>query len=69
MTSTGEGAGLVEFYEVVPSVIVAPTSAVIVVGDVWGWNGGRIRAIADTLAGDGYAVVVPKHSSLPRAEL
>lgn len=28
---------------------------------VWGWNGGRTRAIADTLAAeDGYKVVVPK---------
>ena len=58
VVSTGEGAGAVEFYETSPTG--AFTSAVIVVADVWGWNGGRTRAICDTLAEDGYLVVCPK---------
>jgi dienelactone hydrolase len=37
-----------------------PTSAVVICADVYGWNGGHTRAIADTLAGRGYLVVVPK---------
>jgi dienelactone hydrolase len=28
--------------------------------DVWGWNGGRVRAIADALAANGHLVVVAK---------
>ncbi len=28
--------------------------------DIWGWNGGRTRAIADLLASDGAVVIVPK---------
>ena len=34
--------------------------ALILFPDVWGWNSGRIRAIADALAGEGYIVAVPK---------
>ena len=34
--------------------------AVIIAPDVWGWNGGRTRAIADLLASSGYYVVVLK---------
>jgi dienelactone hydrolase len=38
-----------------------PSAALLLCPDVWGWNGGRIRAIADGLAGDhGYLVVVAK---------
>ena len=35
-------------------------NAVVLVPDVWGWNGGRTRVIADSLADIGYAVIVPK---------
>jgi len=38
----------------------SPSAAVIVCPDVWGWNGGRTRAIADALSDAGYVVVVPK---------
>lgn len=33
--------------------------------DVWGWNGGRVRAIADALADQGYLVVVGKFLATP----
>ena len=36
-------------------------TCVIVVGDVWGYNGGRLRALADHFARAGdYGVLVPK---------
>jgi dienelactone hydrolase len=38
----------------------APTKALLLCPDVWGWNGGRIRAVADAFAGEGYLVAVPK---------
>ena len=41
------------------------TSAVIVAPDVWGWNGGRTRAIADSIAAKGHIVVVPKLLATP----
>eukprot|EP00349_Pseudokeronopsis_sp_Brazil_P000440 CAMPEP_0202964104 /NCGR_PEP_ID=MMETSP1396-20130829/8179_1 /ASSEMBLY_ACC=CAM_ASM_000872 /TAXON_ID= /ORGANISM="Pseudokeronopsis sp., Strain Brazil" /LENGTH=258 /DNA_ID=CAMNT_0049685941 /DNA_START=38 /DNA_END=814 /DNA_ORIENTATION=+ len=34
--------------------------AIVLVPDIYGWNGGRTRNIADFLAGEGYYVVVPK---------
>ena len=37
-----------------------PSAALLLCPDVWGWNGGRMRAIADSLAKEGYAVAVPK---------
>lgn len=37
-----------------------PTSAIILCPDIWGWNGGRVRAIADHFAGT-YMVVIPKY--------
>lgn len=37
----------------------SPTSAIILLPDIWGWNGGRIRAIADYFAST-YMVVIPK---------
>eukprot|EP00041_Stephanoeca_diplocostata_P016087 m.312897 g.312897 ORF g.312897 m.312897 type:complete len:271 (-) comp20247_c0_seq2:90-902(-) len=36
------------------------TEAVIVFPDVWGWNTGRIRAIADGFAECGYKTIIPK---------
>jgi len=38
----------------------ASTKALLLLPDVWGWNSGRIRAVADALAGEGYLVAVPK---------
>ena len=32
---------------------------------MWGWNGGRVRAIADGLAEQGYKVAVGKFLSTP----
>lgn len=36
------------------------TSGVLILPDVWGWNSGRTRAIADDLAKQGLSVWVPK---------
>ena len=36
------------------------TSAVIIFSDVWGWDSGRIRELADELAAEGHLVVIPK---------
>ncbi len=48
-----------EFYSSSPKD--APiTTAVIVIPDVWGWNSGRTRNIADWLAEAGYYALVPK---------
>ena len=33
---------------------------VILIPDIWGWNGGHIRNIADRIASDGYYAVIPK---------
>jgi dienelactone hydrolase len=38
----------------------AGKTAVIIVPDVWGWNSGRTRAIADMFAESGYFAIVPK---------
>jgi len=42
-----------------------PTSGILIFPDVWGWNGGRVRAIADGLAEQGYNVIVAKMLSTP----
>ena len=34
--------------------------AILIIPDVWGYNSGRTRSIADMLAAEGYYVVVPK---------
>ncbi len=34
--------------------------AILVCPDIWGWDSGRLRNIADHLAEAGYLVVVPK---------
>ena len=33
---------------------------ILLVPDIWGWDSGRVRNIADHLAEAGYLVVVPK---------
>ena len=55
--------GGVEVYEAPPPA--QPTASLLLLPDVWGWAGGRIRAIADGLASEGYYVVVGKMLSTP----
>ena len=50
--------GSVELYQ--SQVKGTPSSGIIIIPDIWGWNGGRTRAIADSLSDAGYLVVVPK---------
>eukprot|EP00933_Yihiella_yeosuensis_P084809 TRINITY_DN9949_c1_g1_i1.p1 TRINITY_DN9949_c1_g1~~TRINITY_DN9949_c1_g1_i1.p1 ORF type:complete len:277 (+),score=85.57 TRINITY_DN9949_c1_g1_i1:77-907(+) len=35
-------------------------TGLLLLGDIWGWNGGRIRAIGDDFAKKGFNVFVPK---------
>lgn len=58
-TATGSVVkeGDVELY--VNKATESPTSAIVLCPDVWGWNGGRIRAVADHFASS-YMVVIPK---------
>ena len=46
-------------------VVGNPTEALLLCPDVWGWNGGRVRAVADGLAEQGYHVVVAKLLATP----
>ena len=46
----------VEFYE----TGAASSAAIILFPDVWGWNSGRTRALADAFAEQGYRTYVPK---------
>lgn len=39
--------------------------SVLLVSDVWGWNSGRIRHIADMLGDAGYYAVIPKLMTPP----
>jgi len=55
--------GAIELYEA--PVQGSPASALIMCPDVWGWNGGRMRAVADSFAAQGYLVVVPKLLATP----
>lgn len=48
----------VEFYETGNPAVTK--KAVILIPDIFGWNGGRTRNIADWLAEEGYYTVVPK---------
>jgi dienelactone hydrolase len=44
-------------------VVGSPTEggrAIIVCPDIWGWDSGRIRRVADHLSDEGYYVVIPK---------
>lgn len=52
--------GAVDIYAAPAPVGSPSTKGLLLCPDVWGWNGGRVRAIADALAGEGYIVVVPK---------
>ena len=59
-TTVGESdGGICEIYEA-PITGEPPTSAILMAPDVWGWNGGRVRAVADGLAEQGYRVIVGK---------
>mmetsp|Transcript_7499 Transcript_7499/g.18200 ORF Transcript_7499/g.18200 Transcript_7499/m.18200 type:complete len:264 (-) Transcript_7499:114-905(-) len=49
-------SGACEFYQVGES----SSSAILLFPDVWGWNGGRTRLLADEFAQGGYRVYVPK---------
>lgn len=55
---TVKDLGAVEIY--VAPVLGKPTAGILMMPDVWGWNGGRVRAIADSLAEQGYIVAVGK---------
>eukprot|EP00755_Sulcionema_specki_P017802 Sspe_Gene.65281::Locus_38653_Transcript_1_1_Confidence_1.000_Length_1105::g.65281::m.65281 len=48
-------AGDVEFYEVGEGA-----SLIMIISDVWGWNSGHVRAIADEISKHGATVVIPK---------
>jgi len=39
--------------------------AILIIPDVWGYNSGRIRSIADLFAAEGYFVAIPKLLSPP----
>lgn len=36
------------------------SNAMIIFPDIYGWNGGHIRKIADMFAADGYYTIIPK---------
>lgn len=63
LAATYEATGTVvtengyDFY--INSKSAEPKSAIILCPDIWGWNGGRIRAVADHFA-NSYLVVIPK---------
>lgn len=50
------GGGVVDIY----AAGVLYERGLIIIPDIWGWNGGRTRNIADFYADRGYCVVVPK---------
>ena len=54
------GGGTLELYCPPAPAGDCSGKAILALPDVWGWNGGRMRAIADSLAKEGYAVAVPK---------
>jgi dienelactone hydrolase len=56
---TLEKVGDCEYYQ---TNKVDGKKAILMVPDVWGWNSGRIRALADYISeqGDGFCVVIPK---------
>lgn len=49
-------SGVAEFYE----TGAAGPRAIVLFPDVWGWDSGRTRALADSFAADGFRVYVPK---------
>lgn len=59
--TTGETVTLASGTEIYRTGSAAESKkAVLVIPDVWGWNGGRTRNIADMFAEAGYLAVVPK---------
>ena len=60
-----EDVGGVELYVSPVRAGTTPTSACLLLPDVFGWNGGRVRAIADGLAEQGYLVATAKLLSPP----
>ena len=48
----------VEYYD--SGNAASTKKAVLLIPDIFGWNGGRTRNIADWLAEEGYYTVVPK---------
>lgn len=59
--TTGEKVTLPSGNELYRSGSVgASKKAVLIIPDVWGWNSGRTRNIADMFAEAGYLAVVPK---------
>lgn len=59
--TVGEQVKLASGFELYRSGSAAETKkAVLIIPDVWGWNSGRTRNIADMFAEAGYLAVVPK---------
>jgi len=56
-TGKKESVEGVEFYVSGPS---GASAAILLFPDVWGWDSGRTRALADAFAEEGYRVYVPK---------
>jgi len=59
-TFTGKTHTLADGVEYYESGSPSLKKAVILIPDIFGWNGGRTRNIADWLAEEGYYTVVPK---------
>jgi len=63
LEATYKATGDVLEQESFSAYVVGPTDstkAVVLIPDIYGWNGGRTRAVADYFASQGYRVVVPK---------
>ena len=58
--TTGSTLTLPNGHELYHSGSVDSKHAVLIIPDVYGWNGGRTRNIADWFAEAGYYAVVPK---------
>lgn len=58
--TNGEQRSLPSGLEFYSSGSTSLGKAIILIPDVYGWNGGRIRNIADMLAEAGYYAVIPK---------
>eukprot|EP01035_Chromulina_nebulosa_P022335 gene22335-28923_t len=50
----------IEFYSTILPINQPIKYGIVLFPDIYGWNGGRIRAIADYLAESGFLTVVPK---------
>jgi len=58
--TTGSTETLANGYEYYHTGSTSSSKAVILIPDVFGWNGGRTRNVADYFAEAGYYVIVPK---------